>query len=102
MLEKTLEGQPSIKSMTAEDVQDWLADQIAEQLGVDPDEINIRASFDSYGLNSLQAMSIANLGKQHLGVQLSPLVIWNYPNIESLSQYLAEEIKAAELEMFEI
>lgn len=102
MLEKTLEGQPSIKSMTAEDVQDWLADQIAEQLGVDPDEINIRASFDSYGLNSLQAMSIANLGKQHLGVQLSPLVIWNYPNVESLSQYLAEEIKAAELEMFEI
>lgn len=102
MIEKTLEGQPSIKSMTAEDVQDWLADQIAEQLGVDPDEINIRASFDSYGLNSLQAMSIANLGKQHLGVQLSPLVIWNYPNVESLSQYLAEEIKAAELEMFEI
>lgn len=103
MIEKTVESQQSnTKSMTAEDVQDWLACQIAAQLGVDADEINIRASFDSYGLNSLQAMSIAKLGKQHLGVELSPLVIWNYPNVESLSQYLAEEIQAAELETFEI
>lgn len=96
------EQQPSNKAMTADDVQDWLACQIAEQLGVDSDEIDIRAPFDSYGLDSVQAMSIANLGKQHLGVNLSPLVIWNYPNVESLSQYLSEELKASEVEMFEI
>jgi hypothetical protein len=26
--------------MTAEDIQDWLAEQIAEQLGIDPDEMD--------------------------------------------------------------
>lgn len=92
----------SAKPMTADEVQDWLASQIAEQLGTDADEIDIRVPFDSYGLDSVQAMSIANFGKQHLGLNISPLVMWNYPNIESLSQFLADELAAANLETFEI
>jgi acyl carrier protein len=103
MGEQTLENQQiSTKSMTAEDMQDWLTCQIAEQIGTEPDEIDTRAPFDSYGLDSVQTMNIANLGKQHFGLQLSPLIMWNYPNVESLSQYLSEELKASELEMFEI
>ena len=90
------------QSMSAEDIQDWLASEIAEQLGVDPDEIDIRVPFDSYGLDSVQIMNIANLGKQHYGLQLSPLVIWNYPNIESLSCYLAKELQASEREVLEL
>ncbi|WP_235355206.1 acyl carrier protein [Aliterella atlantica] len=97
-----LEEQLTAKQMNAEEVQDWLANQIAEQLGTDADEIDIRVPFDSYGLDSVQAMSIANFGKQHLGLNISPLVMWNYPNIESLSQFLAEELAQANLETFEI
>lgn len=88
--------------MSVENIQDWLASQIAEQLGVESDEIDIGVSFDSYGLDSVQTMSIANQGKQYYGVQLSPLVIWNYPNIESLSLYLAKKIKASEREVLEL
>jgi acyl carrier protein len=104
MKEKMLETEqhPSPQLMSAEDIQDWLATQIAEQLGVDSDEIDLQVSFDSYGLDSAQTMSIANLGKQYFGLQLSPLVIWNYPNIESLSQYLAEELQASEIEVLEL
>ncbi len=104
MKEKMLETEqhPSPQLMSAEDIQDWLAAQIAEQLGVDSEEIDIRVPFDSYGLDSVQTMSIANLGKQYFGLQLSPLVIWNYPNIESLSQYLAEELQASEIEVLEL
>ncbi|MDJ0734082.1 MAG: acyl carrier protein [Nostocaceae cyanobacterium] len=96
------EIQFSNKPMTAEDIQDWLACQIAEQLGIEADEIDIKVPFDSYGLDSVQTMNIANLGKQYLGLQLSPLVIWNYPNVELLSYYLAEELQSLELEVFEI
>lgn len=104
MKEKILEAQQHLspQSMSAEDIQDWLAAQVAEQLGVDPDEIDIRLPFDSYGLDSAQTMSIAHLGKQYFGLQLSPLVIWNYPNIESLSQYLADELQASEIELLEL
>ncbi|MEM7591788.1 MAG: acyl carrier protein [Cyanobacteria bacterium P01_A01_bin.83] len=84
------------------EIQDWLAVHIAEQLGVDEAEIELDVPFDSFGLDSVQTMSIANLGKEQLGLQLSPLVIWNYPNIESLSRYIARELAASDLEVFEL
>jgi acyl carrier protein len=89
-------------SMTLEDIQDWLATQIAEQLGRKPEEIDIKLPFDSYGLDSVQIVSITNLGKQYFGLEISPLVLWNYPNIESFSRYLLTELKTAKLEIFEI
>lgn len=101
MQDKILEQQ-NHQSMSVEEIQDWLASQIAEQLGADADEIDLRVPFDHYGLDSVQTMSIANLGKQYFGLQLSPIVIWNYPNVESLSQYLADELKKSEMEVFEV
>jgi acyl carrier protein len=102
MQEKILESEHNPQSMSVEEIQDWLASQIAEQLGVDADEIDLRVPFEHYGLDSVQIMSIANLGKQYFGLQLSPIVIWNYPNVESLSQYLADELKNSEVEVFEV
>lgn len=100
---EALNGQPlKIPALSAEDIQDWLITQISGQLRVYSDEIDIRAPFSSYGLTSLQAMEISALGKDHLGLPLSPLVIWNFPNIETLSQFLAEELAASEMEVFEI
>ncbi|NBD16538.1 MAG: acyl carrier protein [Cyanobacteria bacterium] len=98
MQEKMIE----FSTLDAEEIQDWLASQIAQQLGIDPDEIDIRLPFESYGLDSVQTMSIANLGKQHFGLELSPLVIWNYPNIESLSQYLADALQTSDREILEL
>ena len=89
-------------TITSEEIQDWLAYQISVQIGIDADEIDIKAPFDSYGLNSMQAMNISSLGKKHLGINFSPLAIWNYPNITSLSNYLAEELKSSESETFEV
>jgi acyl transferase domain-containing protein len=90
------------KSLTAEDIQAWLVEQIAQELGVKPDDINVRVPFDSYGLDSVLAIGIANAGKQFLGLDVSPLLLVHYPTIESLSQHLAKELEASELEIFEI
>ncbi len=92
----------NISSRTAPDIQAWLVDRIAKELGVKPEDINIRASFDSYGLDSVLAISIASAGKQVFGVEVSPLMLVHYPTIELLSQHLAKEIEASESEIFEI
>jgi acyl carrier protein len=92
----------SAQSMTIEEIQDWLAYKIAEQLGTDPDGIDIQTPFSSYGLASVQAMSIATEGKRQFGVSFSPLVMWNFPNIESLSKFLVKELAESEVEVFEI
>ncbi|PPS43907.1 type I polyketide synthase [Chroococcidiopsis sp. TS-821] len=92
----------NIHSLTAPDIQAWLVDRIAKELGVKPKDINVRAAFDSYGLDSVLALSIASAGKQVLGIEVSPLMLVHYPTIESLSQQLAKEIEASESEIFEI
>jgi acyl carrier protein len=86
---------------TAKLVQDWLINQIAEQLQMDCDQVSIKESFDSYGLNSSQALIIAVKAEKHFGFRLSPVLLWHYPNIESLSHRLVEEFAAAE-QVFEI
>jgi acyl carrier protein len=98
---------PSVKSLipetlTAEEIQTWLTQQIASELGVKPSEIDIQASFDSYGLDSLLALSIASKGQQFLGFEVSPLVLMHYGNIASLSNYLAAEFAANDTEIFEL
>lgn len=92
----------SSPTYTAEDIQAWLTSHLAELLRVEADEIDIQAPLDSYGLDSAQAMLLASKAGKFLGFQLSPLLLWHYPTIESLSQRLAEEYESSDSEVFEI
>ncbi|BAZ50017.1 beta-ketoacyl synthase [Nostoc sp. NIES-4103] len=92
----------NIKALTAADIQTWLTNQIAKDLGVKPHDIDIRVPFASYGLDSVLAIAIASAGKQYLGIDMSPLLLVHYPTIESLSQHLAKELEACDSEIFEI
>ncbi|NEO31149.1 MAG: acyl carrier protein [Symploca sp. SIO3C6] len=89
-------------SLTAEAIQDWLVANIAEQLGVTTDEIDLQAHLDSLGLDSAQGMIIASKGENFLGFTISPLLLLHYPTIETLSERLAEEIAGSESEFLEI
>lgn len=90
------------QSQTAEEIQAWLISQISEQLGVESNDIDVREPFDSYGLDSAQAMSIASKAEKVLGFELSPMLLWHYPTIAALAQRLTEESEASESEIFEL
>lgn len=90
------------KFLTAKDIQTWLVECIARELGVTPENINIQEPFDSYGLDSVLALEIASAGKQFLGLDFSPLLLVHYPTIESLTQHLAQELEASATEILEI
>jgi acyl carrier protein len=77
----------------AEAIQTWLTTHLAEQLGVAPHDIDVRAPFTEYGLDSLVGVSITGDLEDWLGLQLSPTLLWDYCTIETLARYLAEEIK---------
>lgn len=99
----TLTIDPNVTTpMTAEAIQDWLIANIAEQLGVTPDEIDVEVHFDSLGLDSAQGMIIASKGETFLGFPISPLLLLHYPTIETLAERLAEEIADSESELLEI
>lgn len=90
------------KQLTPDAIQTWLATQIAEQLGVTPAEIDAHEPLDSYGLSSAQATSILAKSESLIGVEVSPLLLWHYPTITSLSERLAEEFETSDSEVFEI
>lgn len=90
------------KTITKEDIQTWLVNRIAQELGVDAGEINPKAPFDSYGLDSVLAIGIASAGKKHLGVEVTPLMLIHHPTIEALSAHLATEFEASGIEVFEL
>jgi thioester reductase-like protein len=84
----------SIKqSLNAKDIQVFLVSNLANLLGVETDEIDITEHLESYGLDSAQAMTLVSKLEKLLGFQPSPLLLWHYPNIQSLSQRLAEELQ---------
>ncbi len=90
------------QSYTAEEIQTWLVSHIAEQLGVEPKDIDVRQPLDSYGLESAQAMLLVSKAEKLFDFELSPILLWRYPTIETLSERLAEESKTSQSEIFEI
>ncbi|MBW4627493.1 MAG: thioester reductase domain-containing protein [Brasilonema octagenarum HA4186-MV1] len=81
----------SKQSHTAEEIQACLVSILAEALKIAPDEINVQDSLENYGLNSAQAMLLITQAEKMLGFEVSPMLLWHYPNIEALSERLAEE-----------
>lgn len=90
------------KPWTSAAIQMWLVTELAAQIGVKPDDIDMREPFDSYGLNSAQALVIAGKLENLLGFKLSPVLLMYYPTIESLSQRLEEEAETAQSETIEL
>ncbi|MEN9871840.1 MAG: hypothetical protein RLZZ171_2832 [Cyanobacteriota bacterium] len=80
-----------IQDSKLETIQEWLIQQLAEQSQIDPSLVDIKAPFDSYGLDSSQVLIIAGQAEKTFGFKLSPVLLWHYPSIESLSQRLVEE-----------
>jgi acyl transferase domain-containing protein/acyl-CoA synthetase (AMP-forming)/AMP-acid ligase II/acyl carrier protein len=80
---------PSRKSATATVIEAWLISRLAELLKVGPESIDIREPFTRHGLNSLAAVSLSGELEVWLERRLSPTLLYEYHNIESLAQHLA-------------
>lgn len=76
---------------TAQTIQTWLINAIAQQLKVAPQAIDVREPFVRYGLDSVAAVGLSGQLEAWLGRRLSPTLTYDYPTIEALSQYLAEQ-----------
>lgn len=81
----------------AEIIQAWLIDHLAEHLKVKPEKIDIQEPFARYGLDSLQAVNLAADLEDWLECKLSPTLVYDYPNIETLSRYLAVHSESTDL-----
>ncbi|WP_013334463.1 acyl carrier protein [Gloeothece verrucosa] len=84
----TFQLQKTTKSYS--DIQKWMINYIADLLEVDPDEIDPSTPFDGFGLDSSAAIGMTGDLELWLGREIEPTVLYDYPNIERLSQYLTQ------------
>jgi len=77
------------EARTAEDIQAWLVSHLAEHLKIEPSKIDVREPLTRYGMDSVQAVNLAENLAGWLGRELSPMLAYEYPTIEALAQYLA-------------
>ena len=77
------------EARTAEDIQAWLVSHIAEHLKIEPSKIDVREPLTRYGMDSVQAVNLAENLAGWLGRELSPTLVYEYPTIEALARHLA-------------
>ena len=77
--------------ISAEAIQAWLITHIASMLEMDSASIDPRQPFTYYGLGSVQAVSLTGDLEVFLDRKLSPTLAWDYPSIELLANYLAND-----------
>ena len=76
---------------TTEEIQAWMISYLAQLLEVDSDEIDTATPFDRYGLDSSAAVGMTGDLEDWLNVELDPTLVYDYPTIKALTQYLAEK-----------
>ena len=69
----------------------WLRSEIGRRLGVRPSEVDIRAPFDRFGIDSADSVEIAAALGERLGRHLPATLVYEFPTIETLARYLADE-----------
>ena len=72
-------------------IQTWLVERLSDLLGLAPDSIDVQLPFENYGLSSREAITISGELEEWLGRNLSPTLIYEYPNIAALAGHLAPE-----------
>ena len=74
---------------TAEEIRDWLVDQVAAEVKIDPAAIDVEAPLSRYGLDSLAAVILAGDLEDYLGRELAPEILLAYPSIAEVAGRLA-------------
>ncbi|BAY23186.1 beta-ketoacyl synthase [Calothrix sp. NIES-2100] len=80
------------KTVNTEAVAAWLLTKVSEQLQVPPQTININEPLAQYGLGSLAAVRISGELQEWLGRELPTTLLYDYPSIAALAQYLGDGV----------
>jgi acyl carrier protein len=74
---------------SAEGLEDWLVDKIAQLRQVAPDSIDPDAPFASLDLDSVQVMELVVALEELLDFEIESTIAWDYPTVRLLSAYIA-------------
>lgn len=72
-------------------ISEWIVDYMSDLLEIEPDEVDVETTFARYGLDSSAAVILTGDLGNWLGKEIEPTVMYDYPTIAKLAEYVAEE-----------
>jgi acyl carrier protein len=73
---------------TPDEIQQWMVSYLARHLDTHPDEIDVTASFERFGLDSAAAVEMSGDLQEWVGERVDPMLVYDYPTIEDMAGYL--------------
>ena len=80
---------------SASEIENWLAVHVAQELGARPEQISLDEEFVNLGLSSRQAVLLMLDMETWLGQPTDAGLVYDYPTIRSLAQFLTGHRGAA-------
>lgn len=77
--------------MNKEIIKDIMVEKIADDLGVDPGDVDEHTSFMRMGISSVQALKIINHLRKTLSINVNPVALFEFETVDEISSHLAEQ-----------
>lgn len=74
------------------ETESWMTQWLVARAGVVPGDVELDKPFADYGLDSMTAVEMSGEIEDWSGVELTPIVAWNYPTVSRLSEFIAQQI----------
>lgn len=88
-----LQSPSSSESISAHKIQNWLVNQLADVLSLDPATVDVKQPLTRYGLDSIDAVTLVGDLEDWLDLELPSTLLWDYPSIEKAAAYLVDEFE---------
>lgn len=85
----TAQEPPAGQGPSRAEIEEWLAERLAERLGIPVAQLDRSMPIAGYGLRSVDAVTLVGDLEQRLGRSLPATLVWEYPTIEALADHLA-------------
>lgn len=67
----------------SDELRKWMIEYISEVLKVDSAALSTSATFDSIGLDSVEAVVMMGVMEEHFGVEIDPALLFESPSIDA-------------------
>jgi acyl carrier protein len=84
--------QSQAQAPSKESIMQWMIQWIAKEMGLPTEEIETEKSLLNYSLSSVTAMMLVGDLEEWLGLTLPPTLVWDYPSIAAIADYLLEQL----------
>ena len=78
-------------TITKNNLKEWLVSRISEMMQIKKESIDTGEPFAVYGMDSLKAVQLSGDLETLLGKELPATLVYDYPNINSLSEFLSRD-----------